>query len=83
MEGLQEEKVTQGDEMINKNNKSCYDGRCFTYVVKYNNSRFERSKVGTQRLVPKLFADADEKTAGPGDWAPVQACKEDPAALAN
>lgn len=24
--------------LLSKNNKSCYDGRSFTYVIKYNNS---------------------------------------------
>jgi hypothetical protein len=24
--------------LLNKNNKSCYDGRAFTYLIKYNNS---------------------------------------------
>lgn len=24
--------------LLNKNNKSCYDGRSFTYVIKYNNN---------------------------------------------
>jgi hypothetical protein len=24
--------------LLNKNNKSCYDGRAFTYIIKYNNN---------------------------------------------
>ena len=48
--------------LLNKNNKSCYDGRCFTYVVKYNNSiRFGASNQLYNRFQSynNIYGDAE------------------------
>lgn len=48
--------------LLNKNNKSCYDGRSFTYVIKYNNSiRFGASNQLYNRFnsYQNIYGDAE------------------------
>ena len=48
--------------LLNKNNKSCYDGRAFTYVIKYNNNiRFGASNQLYNRFnqYNNIYGDAE------------------------
>jgi hypothetical protein len=48
--------------LLNKNNKSCYDGRAFTYIIKYNNNiRFGASNQLYNRFnqYNNIYGDAE------------------------